>query len=135
MYSLPLNHQKLYSIYTNPQELSPPVCTISTEVLQPILTQDRVKEVFSKNLPIVNNQGQELINVQVSQFLTIFIEEMQAIQVNPKAIEAIGGAVAYMIGPEKAAAYAKAKHINDPNLAEFNRLQDLDIAVDLTNYP
>lgn len=98
------------------------------------LCHARVNEVFSKELEIVNNSGKLVKAIPIKQFLSQMVAELQAININPNHFQIVGGAVAYLIGEEKAAAYAEDNHISNPNLAEFNRLQDLDIAVDMVGH-
>src|ERR1700722_2087230 len=100
-----------------------------------VLDSERVENVFTKNLSIMNKDGIALITVEVKQFLKYLIQELTAANITPTHIDAIGGAVAYMIGKDRVVAYASAKNIQNPNLSEFDRLQDLDIAIDLSGYP
>src|ERR1700722_14927844 len=112
-------------------------CTsICKETLQPVLDPARVFQVFSMPIPIVNQEGMLLTKIGLKQFLFNLINELYSIIIptSPR-LEAIGGAVAYMIGSKAAAEYASEHNIKNPHLSDFDRYQDLDLAVDLTGNP
>lgn len=126
------------SIYTSPSstpKLSETKLDQDSHPIKPILSSTRVSEVFNREVEIANLDGDVIKTVRIKPFLIHLLAELKGIGVNPSYFQIVGGAVAYLIGVEKAANYAEVNRILNPNLAEFNRLQDLDISIHLTGYP
>ena len=84
---------------------------------------------------IVSKKGESLGTINLPIFLRHLHQGLHDIQCPPKHFDVTGGGVADVpIGLKNAKKYADLEGLSNPDLSEFDRLQDLDISVDLSEH-
>ncbi len=98
------------------------------------VSPSRVKSTLERTINVASLNGESIGNVYLPFFLKYLYQYLQEINCPPKSFEATGGAVAYLIGPDNASKYAQKEGLSKFDVSEFDRLQDLDISIDLSDH-
>ncbi len=118
--------------HTRGQDTHP---TVSGNELLPVISPNRLSSTLERSVDIVSKEGVPLGTLKLPTLLRKFHQCLLDAKINPSHFDISGGAVAYLIGQVLAKKYAEKAGIQDPYLDEFNRLQDLDISIDLKGHP
>lgn len=111
---------------------------ITGSISNPALTQTvdpaRVKTTVERPLELVTKAGKLIGTVDLHVFLGNLYKLLKFAKIEPSHFDVAGGGVAYLIGRKQAQHYAEQVGIHHPNLDEFDRLKDLDFAIDLSGH-